>query len=184
MGSSTASQGVPRPPQEPSLDVPLAASIVLARLRLCRPLGLFSKYRLKAITPGESRSPQHLGARTTNKWGSVGPTAGMVTPGWTEGWDIEINISRGLDLVPSGTSVLQLVAGEVDGVQDGVGVSAERLGHPLRKVAEGRRTPPGDAATTPWPYRDVPPCRLHAQVEPFPHPRTPTFLNSLPQHQG
>lgn len=173
MGSSTASQGVPQPLQEPSLDVPLAASIVLARLRLCRPLGLFSKYRLKAITPGESRSPQHLGARTMHKWGSVGHTTGMGTPGLMEGWVIGINISCGLDPVPSGTSVLQLVAGEVDGVQDGVGVSAERLGHPLRKVAAGRGTPPGDAATTPWPYRDAPPRRLHAQPEPFSPPQGP-----------
>lgn len=54
------------------------------------------------------------------------------------------------------TSVFQLVAREVDGVQDRVGVAAERLGHPLHKVTVGRRvthlsnawTPPGRTATS------------------------------------
>lgn len=54
------------------------------------------------------------------------------------------------------TSVFQLVAREVDGVQDRVGVAAERLGHPLHKVTVGRRvthlsnawTAPGRTATS------------------------------------
>lgn len=35
--------------------LPLAVNIVLAKLRLCRPLGLFSTCRLKAETPDGSR---------------------------------------------------------------------------------------------------------------------------------
>lgn len=58
-------QGVPAaPPVTPFVEwgkgtwaVPLAVSIVLAKLRLCRPLGLFSTCRLKAMTPDESREP-------------------------------------------------------------------------------------------------------------------------------
>ena len=63
-------------------------------------------------------------------------------------------------LIPAqklGTSVFQLVASKVDGVQDRVGMVAERLRHPLCKVTVGRRAnhlskerpPPGDTATNP-----------------------------------
>lgn len=51
--------------QPPNCDwlgaVPLAVSMVLARLRLCRPLGHFSTCRLKATIPDErAESPEQL----------------------------------------------------------------------------------------------------------------------------
>lgn len=67
---------------------------------------------------------------------------------------------HGCKLIPAqklGTSVFQLVASKVDGVQNRVGMVAECLGHPLRKVTVGRRVthlskvrpPPGETATNP-----------------------------------
>lgn len=53
-------QGVPEPLHHSFCEwgkgiwaLPLAVSIVLAKLRLCRPLELFSMCRLKAVTPDE-----------------------------------------------------------------------------------------------------------------------------------
>lgn len=84
-------------------------------------------------------------------------------------WDLELNISFcGCKLIPAqdlSTSVFQLVASKVDGVQDRVGMAAERLGHPLHKVTVGRRVthlskvwaPPGNTATSPVALQTMPP---------------------------
>lgn len=65
-------------------------------------------------------------------------------------WDPELNISfHGWKLIPAqklGTSVFQLVASKVDGVQDRVGMVAERLGHPLHKVTVGEKGHPSEQA--------------------------------------
>lgn len=92
--------------------------------------------------------PAQLGVHPTRTGGSC----------W---WDLELNISFcGCKLIPAqnlSTSVFQLVASKVDGVQDRVGMAAECLGHPLHEVTVGRRvthlssawTPPGNTATNP-----------------------------------
>ena len=143
--------------------VPLAVSIVLAKLRLCRPLGLFSTCRLKAMIPDErAESPERPCQR---RQVSVPPPATAPGSGGSCRWDPALNISfHRCKLIPAqklGTSVFQLVASKVDGVQDRVGMVAERLGHPLRKVTVGRRVthlskvrpPPGDMATNPTALR-------------------------------
>lgn len=91
----------------------------------------------------------------------IPPQAAASRTGGSCWWDLELNISFcGCKLIPAqdlSTSVFQLVASKVDGVQDGVGMAAERLGHPLHKVTVGRRvtrlskvwTPPGNTATSP-----------------------------------
>lgn len=81
--------------------------------------------------------------------------------GGSHQWDPELYISfHGWKLILAqklGTSVFQLVASEVDGVQDRVGMVAECLGHPLCKVTAGRRAtclsklrpPPADTVANP-----------------------------------
>lgn len=92
--------------------VPLAVSIVLAKLRLCRPLGLFSTCRLKAMIPDErAESPEWPCQR---RQVSVPPRATAPGAGGSCRWDPALNISfHGCKLIPAqklGTSVFQLVA--------------------------------------------------------------------------